>query len=326
VVTNSVCCSRLLDSASSEGVPGNSPRIDRAPASSASSYTFSVASSGNATSAASNTVTNNSVPPTLSASNSISGANAIYTISGVATSGANGCGTASGGTCLTSTASALVLTAPITGTASTTPPANPTSAISWASGAASYSVTYVVAGVSTADVVTNVVLSSVGLPAGQVCTTSAVVTGCNQATLTLTTAIPTNATAINITGAGNNPSAQNAAQVQIQPFFTCPAPVQPDCAGGSIAGALETTNSISIGSSVTAVTVTPSPLVANATATYVATFKATTAVTATAGTISFSETAGPTNFFTVPSSGRPRDGHYGRVALRRSTGLLSVHA
>ena len=272
-----------------------------APASSAASYTFSVVSSGNATSAASNTVTNNSVPPTLSASNSISGANAIYTISGVATSGANGCGTATGGTCLTSTASALVLTSPITGTASTTPPTNPTSAISWASGAASYTVTYVVAGVSTADVVTNVVLAASGV--SNPCVASAVVTGCNQATLTLTSAIPTSATAINITGAGNNPSAQNAAQVQIQPFFTCPAPVQPNCAGGSIAGAVETTSSISIGSSVTSVTVTPSPLVANATATYVVTFIATTAVTATAGTISFSETSGPTNFSTVPTSG-----------------------
>ena len=54
---------------------------------------------GNATSAASNTVTNSSVPPTLSASNATSGANAIYTISNFAASGANGCGTSTGGTC-----------------------------------------------------------------------------------------------------------------------------------------------------------------------------------------------------------------------------------
>ncbi len=270
-----------------------------APASASTSYTFSVTTTGNATSAASNTVTNSSVPPTLSASNSTSGANAIYTISNFAASGANGCGTATGGTCLTSTAIALVLTAPITGTASTTPPTNPTNAISWAPGAASYTVTYVVSGVSTSDVVTGVVLDSSGVT--QTCTPSAVVTGCNQATLTLTSAIPTNATGVNITAAGTNPSANNAAEATIEPFFTCPSGAAA-CSGGTAAGAIETTNSISIGSSVTAITVTPSPLVASATATYVVTFKATSAVPST-GSISMSETTGPTNFSTVPTSG-----------------------
>ena len=256
--------------------------------------------SANATSVASNTVTNSSVPPTLSASNATSGANAIYTISNFAASGANGCGTASGGTCLTSTAIALVLTSPITGTASTLPSgATPTQTISWALGAPSYTVSYVVSGVTTSDVVTGVVLSSAGVT--QTCSPGSVVTGCNVSTLTLTSAIPTNATAVNITAAGTNPSEQNMAAVEIQPFFICPTGAAA-CAGGTVAGAVEETAAISIGSSVTAVTVTPSPLVANATATYVVTFKATSAVADT-GSISMTETTGPTNFSTVPTSG-----------------------
>lgn len=271
-----------------------------APASSSASYTFSVTTTGNATSAASNTVTNSSVPPTLSASNATSGANAIYTISNFAASGANGCGTSSGGTCLTSTAIALVLTSPVTGTASTTPPANPTSTISWAPGASSYTVTYVVSGVSTSDVVTGVTLSQ-SLLGALPCNPGATVTGCNEAALTLTSAIPTNASGVNITAAGTNPSAQNAAEVQIQPFNVCAAGAA-GCLGGTAAGAVETSNSISIGSSVTAITVTPSPLVASAIATYSVTFKATSAVPST-GSISMSETAGPTNFSTVPVSG-----------------------
>ena len=60
-----------------------------------------------------------------------------------------------------------------------------------------------------------------------------------------------------------------------------------------------TTNTVVYGTSVSSVTVAPSPLVASAAATYVVTFKATSSTEVTSGgNITFTETAGPTNFST----------------------------
>ncbi len=63
-------------------------------------------------------------------------------------------------------------------------------------------------------------------------------------------------------------------------------------------GTAQTTNSITFGNSVTAVTVTPASTLATAATTYTVSFRTSSALSA-GGDIFLSETTGPTNFSTV---------------------------
>ena len=234
-----------------------------APASTVTSYSFGVSTSANSTLVSSNSITNTSTPPVLSASGSGSGANVVYTITQF--------GAANGG--LSAPTSSLVLTANCTLTCTATPPT-----IAWAnSGPGGYSVTFTPSGgTATAATVTSATVSGASncSPTGS----PPAVTGCNVVTLGLSTSIPTGATAT-ITGAGTNPPGSSSSSITIAPFASV---------GGASTGTPEATNTITFGSSVTNVTLTASPSVATASATYTVTFRATSAVAA-GGTITLSQ-------------------------------------
>ncbi len=220
-------------------------------------FNFTVATSANATAAKSPTVTISTSPPTVSAASLSLGVNTTYTISNVgSTSSSNG--GASWAT-LTGTAGVLELSASNAG-------------LNFASGPASYSVTYTPSGGTAAtDVVTAATPGSTP----------------NIVFLTLTTAISSGGV-VNITALGTNPATAGTSTMTITPG---------NGTGAAFAsnGSALTTNSLSFGTGVTAVTLSISPLVSAASATYTLTFKATTAVPV-GGTISLTETAGPTSF------------------------------
>jgi hypothetical protein len=132
---------------------------------------------------------------------------------------------------------------------------------------AGYAVTVVPSGgTASADTVTNAVASG------------------DTVTLTLTTAL-VSGDALTLTATGSNPAASATAEAD-------DIAVQP----GN--GTVETTNSISFGGSVTALSVAPSTLVAGASATYSVGFTAGDAASS-GGYIYLTESAGPTNFSTV---------------------------
>jgi hypothetical protein len=234
-----------------------------APGPTVTSYSFGVSTSANATLVSSNTITNTSTPPILSASGTGSGANVRYTISQF--------GAANGG--LSAATGALVLTANCTLTCTATPPT-----IAWAnSGPGSYTVTFT----PTGGTATSAPVTSATVSGSSSCTPSGVppvLTGCNVVTLGLTSSIPAGAS-VTISGPGTNPPGSSSSSVTIAPFASV---------GGASTGTPETTNAIIFGSSVTNVTLSASPSVANATATYTATFRATSAVPA-GGTITLAQ-------------------------------------
>jgi hypothetical protein len=222
-------------------------------------FNFAVATSANSTRANSPTVTISSSPPTVSAASLSLGVNTTYTISSV---GATTASKASWST-LTGTASVLQVTA------------SSANLIFSNSGAASYSVTYTPSGgTASTDVVT-------GVTGG----------GTNSVQLTLTTAIASGGV-VNITALGTNPATSvgnSAVTMTVTPGNVSSSVFT---ANGT---ALTTSNSLDFGTAVTAVTLAVSPLVSGASATYTLTFKATNAVPV-GGTISLTETAGPTSF------------------------------
>jgi len=136
-------------------------------------------------------------------------------------------------------------------------------------GASGYSVTYTPpGGAATPDQVTSVALGSGG----------------TSVTLTLANSLASG-DVLSITATGTNPPASSGPQADA-------ITVTPGNASS------QTTSSITFGSSVSSVTVSPSVLSAGATAAYVVTFKATSAVAA-GGDIYLKETSGPTNFSSV---------------------------
>ena len=221
-----------------------------APAASVTSYSFGVSTSANATLVSSNNITNTSTPPILAVGNATPGVNTVYTISQF--------GAANGG--LTAATTALVLTSSCSLTCTASPPT-----IAWAtSGAGSYTVTFTPSGgTATTATVTSAPVSGAGG---------------NVVTLGLGTSIPAGAT-VTITATGTNPTASSASSVTIAPFATV---------GGTSTGTPETTNTVTFGSAVSSVTLTASPSVASATATYTVTFRATSAV-ASGGTITLAQ-------------------------------------
>ncbi|HXW82334.1 MAG TPA: fibronectin type III domain-containing protein [Acidimicrobiales bacterium] len=231
-----------------------------APGSSTPTYDFIVTTSADVTTLSSNSITNELPPPTLAASNALSGELAIYTISQF--------GAADGG--IAGATSTLVLQSGLAGASTSA-----IQTIAWYNGGGlGYTVTYTPSGgAATADTVTGATVSG-----ATNCTPSSsppVLTGCNVVTLTLGAAIPAGAT-VTIRGAGTNPIASSNT-VSITPSSS-----------GTSTGDTETTNSVSFGS-VVGVTVTVSPALANATATYVVSFTAGTAMAAGTGSITVAQ-------------------------------------
>src|SRR5579875_3024663 len=148
-------------------------------------------------------------------------------------------------------------------------PAQGTELLTFYGGASGYSVTYTPpGGAATPDQVTSVALGSGG----------------TSVTLTLANSLASG-DVLSITATGTNPPASSGPQADA-------ITVTPGNASS------QTTSSITFGSSVSSVTVSPSVLSAGATAAYVVTFKATSAVAA-GGDIYLKETSGPTNFSSV---------------------------
>ncbi|HTW07951.1 MAG TPA: hypothetical protein VME46_10590 [Acidimicrobiales bacterium] len=233
-------------------------------------FNFTVYTSENSTAANSPTVTINSVPPTLSAASESSGVNTTWTIDDIGASGASGGAWSS----LTASFSTIEIVSSNVGT-------------DWYSGTAGYTVTETPSGGSaTSDAVTGV---AIGTAANAGTPTDTVF-------LTVTNAIANDST-VNITALVTNP-ASGFANVSLTPG-NISSSVFTEVGGGTT----ESTpvDGLSFGSAVTAVTASPSPAVANDTATYTVTFKATTCVgtsscTTGAGDIFIEESTGPTNF------------------------------
>ena len=223
-------------------------------------FNFTVVTSENGTAANSPTVTITSAPPTLTPASQVAGANTTYTI------GQLGATNATGGSWATITVSAttLELNASLAG-------------VKWYNGTAGYAVTYTPSGGSAAaDAVTAV---NIGTPNG-----GTAVSG-NPVFLTLTTAVASGGI-VSITAEVTNPLT-GTTTVTVTPGTVSGATFTPESNA-------ETTGSTTFGSSVSAATVSVSPLVASATATYTVAFKATTQDVG--GGITISETTGPTNF------------------------------
>ena len=224
------------------------------------SFHFEVTTSGNGIPAVSEAVIVTNSPPTLGATSVDLGANATYTISGASWTSS----TVSGNF------AALRLTAKAT--SGTT--------MVWYGGAAGYSVIYTPpSGVPTADVVDGA-------------TVSATTNMGDTVTLALSTSLGAG-DQVSIGGKGTNPSVASSDQVT----------VTPEAAPGAAPNAAGTTdtssNTVVFGTSVTEVTVSASPPVAGATATYAVSFDATSALPGGPGAnICLDEAAGPTTFST----------------------------
>lgn len=253
-------------------------------------FDVTVTSSNNGTSAASNTVTVTSVPPTVSAGSESFGANSQYTFTDVGASGsecftppplpAGTPGQSCGWGNLADPINQLVVVASLTSTAPTVP-------FAWDS-AGSFTVTYTPSGgTATADTISSV-------------TVGTTLTANDTVTLKLASGIPAG-DIISVTGDATNPFTASKYAFEIEPeFLNTAAAYQADANNGTttvLPGAVpnEVTGAVSYGTAVSAVTVSPSPLVNAASATYVATFKATSSAS---GDIFLSETTGPTNFST----------------------------
>jgi len=245
-----------------------------------SNFNFAVSTSANSTADDTNTVTVSSVPPSLSASSVTPGAGVVYSITDV------GASSATGGSWQTLTGNSTnIIELTSSGTLTST-------AISWyTSGTAGYTVTYTPpGGTATSD--------SVQAISPQTPTGASSPTLTSNIYLGLANAIPQGST-VNITADGTNPfTPGTSVTVSITPLSgtnTSPA-------SGTPVGPTETTGSVTVGSPVTAPTLSISSLVSGATASYIASFIASGPVTG--GTtnqdqISFSESNGPTNFSTV---------------------------
>ena len=255
-----------------------------------SNFSFSVASTVNGTSVASNTVTINSIPPTVSASPVTVGYGATYTIAGIGTSpSVPWNSTALTVTGVTESVTSLTVESTVTGTPTTA------NSIGWygSSNGAGYSVTYTPSGGSlTTDTVQSATVSS-----------SAAGTN-NIVEVLLSSGIPVGAN-ITLTAEGLNPSAAGAYPVTVTPEWTNPPTATPTIGNQAVYTAADTeTGSANFGTSVTGVTVTPSPTLASTSATYAIGFKASSAVSGPAGYICLTE--GSTSFAnSLPSTASP---------------------
>jgi len=219
---------------------------------SASSETFSITTTNNGTASSAVTLTINATPPTLSASSLNVGYNAQYTLGDVGATGANG------GSWATFTGSAIDIE--LTATADTN--------FALYNGIAGYSVSYIPSGGSaTADALTAFIVGNV--------TPSAV----QSVFLTLTTAIPAGAV-VTVTAEGTNgsPIPSSTTAFSIIPESTP--------ALASKVGNQETTSTITFGSSMTALKVTPSTGLAGSSSNYLISFTAGSVAT---GDLCFSE-------------------------------------
>ena len=235
-----------------------------APSGSPTSPTFTVTTTNNGTTSSGATLTVNPTPPTLAASSYTTGYNAAYTISSIGVTGANG-GSWATFPLGTHAANDIELTA------------TATTGFALYNGIAGYSVSYIPSGGSaTADALTAFTVGSVTPGTVQ------------SVFLTLTTAIPADAT-VTVNAEGTNGSVPNTTTT----FSVIPE------SGALLAdqvGNAETTNTITFGSSMTALKVTPSTGLAGSSSNYLISFTAGSAATAD---ICFSEPSDSTNFTTI---------------------------
>jgi len=148
-------------------------------------------------------------------------------------------------------------------------PEQGTELLTFYGGASGYSVTYTPSGGSaTPDPVNSVALGTNG----------------TSVTLSLANSLQSG-DVLSITATGTNPAASSSPQADA--IVVTPGNGSP-----------QTTSSVTFGSSVSSVTVSPSVVSAGATATYAVTFKASSSVAA-GGDIYLKEASGPTNFSTV---------------------------
>ena len=230
-------------------------------------FNFTVSSTVNGTAVNSNTVTINAIPPVLSAASVTVGYTTVYTISGLGTAPTDPWSVAN----LTDVPPANTTAYPITSMVLTASGiAGPAGSIGWYNGTngAGYSVTYTPSGGTlTTDPVSSAVIGAAS----------------NIVTVNLANGIPAGST-VNVTAEGLSPlHPVGAITVQVAPQYTAP-PVPPATAStpntATPAGATETSSGLTFGTSVTGLTVTPSPALASTASTYAVSFKATTGVPA----------------------------------------------
>jgi hypothetical protein len=231
--------------------------------------TFTVATTNNGSASSVADLTVNSTPPTLSASSLTTGYNAMYTITGIGASGATGGSWAT----LTNTATnawIVLSTSALTATAA---------GFAFYNGEAGYTVTVTPSGGSaTSDALTGFNYTS---------TTSV--------DLELTTDIASGST-VQVTAEGTNGNTAGTTQA-LQVTKENGTPAQAVANTLTAAGNTEITNAVTFGSTVTAVLVTPSPVLASASSNYLVSFTAGT--TGTPADICFSEASGGTSFINV---------------------------
>lgn len=231
--------------------------------------TFTVATTNNGSASSVADLTVNSTPPTLSASSLTTGYNAMYTITGIGASGATGGSWAT----LTNTATnawIVLSTSALTATAA---------GFAFYNGEAGYTVTVTPSGGSaTSDALTGFNYTS---------TTSV--------DLELTTDIGSGST-VQVTAEGTNGNTATTTQA-LQVTKENGTPAQAVANTLTAAGNTEITNAVTFGSTVTAVLVTPSPVLASASSNYLVSFTAGT--TGTPADICFSEANGGTSFINV---------------------------
>ncbi|MGH9106257.1 MAG: hypothetical protein ACRDZX_10550, partial [Acidimicrobiales bacterium] len=221
-------------------------------------FTFRVTTSANEAPGVSNPVSVVAAPPAFSASSRSLGASATYTVSGASWTPET----------LRHPANALVVTAGAVSGGS----------LSWSGVASGYSVGYVAPGGTTRpDPVTRVVLGRTANPADTV-------------TVMLSTPVTAGERVV-VEAKGANPSTASRDEVSLSPAAPSGSPLSP--------GSEETSaNAVSFGTSVSGVSVTASPPVAGALATYVVSFVATSPMTGGAAQVCLDESDGPTTFAT----------------------------
>jgi hypothetical protein len=230
--------------------------------------TFEVTTTNNGTASSAADLTVNSTPPSVSASSLTTGYNAVYTITNIGASGASG-GSWSTLTPTTDTAW-LQLTAP-----------GPAAGFAFYNGQAGYTVTVTPSGGSaTTDALTGFYWAPGGATVDLELTTDIL----SGSTVTVT-AEGTNGNTAGTTQAFTITKEDEDVAATTPPTFTTPSPTE------------TTGNSLTFGSSVTAVTVAPSPTLAGASSNYTVSFTAGT--TGTPAAICISELSDGTSFINV---------------------------
>jgi hypothetical protein len=275
---------------------GNTVQVDFTAFDPASTGTFTlgVTTDLNGTTASSNAITVTSVPPTLSAGVSSIGTNTTYTIDDAGAS--------------TATDPWTTLTAPVAGPINAIElDATPGDIAFYSGGAGGYSVTYTPSGgTAVADTVASATIGA---------TTNIVY-------LALDTDLASGGT-VNITAVGQNVA--DSPSISITPGnYTAPTFTP---ATGAVT---ESAGPITFGTAVSAVTVSPSPAVAGAEATYTVNFKASSEVTG-GGYITLAETAGATNFSTqtgvlVTDNNSANSWHYVATGITYGSGVSGAGA